>query len=147
MNKGPLCTNKIIFFIMMTWRKTAVNTLNLQSINGFLLACFLSLHLYVSLSSTRLSICFHLYSYLIVSFHLPTVFIQSISTIFLVWITATLSRLPPPRFILHFLPPIHEATLMLILIKLAVPIIGHYCDRKTFFWLLIASSHITQECQ
>lgn len=31
--------------------------LNLQSINGFFLACFLSLHLYVSLSSTRLSIC------------------------------------------------------------------------------------------
>lgn len=34
MNKAPVCTNKIVFSKVMTWRKTAINTFNLQSING-----------------------------------------------------------------------------------------------------------------
>lgn len=109
-------TNKVIFSKVMTWRKTAVNTFNLQSING---PCFLFWPVF-SLSASLCLCSFHsslhlflysqlllqLYSYIIVSLHLPTFFHSINIEHILVWITAIWPYLPPsPCFIFPSLSP------------------------------------------
>lgn len=113
MNKGPLCTNRIIFAREMAWRKLTVNTLN-QSMgpaSSWPVLSFCILH--VSLSSARLSITSSIspqsivVAFVFICNSLFSSFNHFYSVnifVFLVWIVVTLSRLLlSPCFILHFL--------------------------------------------